>query len=296
MITTLLTTMSVAFIVILPFAMGYIAVSIAERKSERSRIWIWIFLPWLSAVAALAASLITWLEGMICIIMLLPIALLISSLGGVTAGLVARRKLRRKTQDIMMAVVLLLPFLVHPFEAALLHRNDVRTVENEVDIKAPPSVVWGEIKRVPKISKSELISSWSQRIGFPDPVEATLSYEGVGGVRHATFAGGVLFIENVDVWEPEHRLAFSIHAQTAQIPPTTLDEHVTVGGPFFDVLRGEYMLEPLANGETRLHLASHHRISTDFNWYAHLWTDAVMSDLQTRILRVVKNRAEAAAQ
>jgi hypothetical protein len=293
---TLLTTMSVAFVIVLPFVMGYTSVSIAERKSQHSRVWVWFLLPWIPVVAALAASLIVLLEGRICVVLFLPIALLISSLGGVTAGLVVRRKLRRKTQNITMAVVLLLPFLVHPFEAALLRRNDIRTVENVVDIEAPPSVVWGEIKRVPKINKRELPPSWSQRIGFPDPVEATLSYEGVGGVRHATFAGGVLFIENVDVWEPEHRLAFSIHAQTAQIPPTTLDEHVTVGGPFFDVLRGEYTLESLAKGGTRLHLASHHRVSTDFNWYAHLWSDAVMSDLQTRILRVVKNRAEATAR
>jgi hypothetical protein len=131
-------------------------------------------------------------------------------------------------------------------------------------------VVWQHIERVPRISAQELQSSWSHTIGFPNPVEATLSDEGIGGVRHATFEGGVLFVETIDEWEPQHRLGFSIRAQTEQIPPTTLDEYVTVGGKFFDVLHGEYMLEPLANGTTRLHLASRHRISTDFNWYAHL--------------------------
>jgi hypothetical protein len=71
-----------------------------------------------------------------------------------------------------------------------------------------------------------------------------------------------------------------------------LDQHVTVGGEFFDVLHGEYLLEPSSNGGTRLHLTSLSRVSTDFNWYAHLWTDAVMSDLQRRILLVVKKRSE----
>ena len=131
---------------------------------------------------------------------------------------------------------------------------------------------------------------------FPNSsVEATLSHEGVGGVRHASFDGGVLFIETIDLWQPQRRLAFSIKAQTAQIPPTTLDEHVTVGGDFFDVLRGEYTLELLPHGTTRLHLESQHRVSTDFNWYAHLWTDAIMADLQNTILLVVKNRCESAA-
>lgn len=69
-------------------------------------------------------------------------------------------------------------------------------------------------------------------MGFPNPVEATLSKEGVGGVRNATFEGGVLFIETVDTWEPLHHLGFSIRAQTDRIPKTTLDEHVTVGGQY----------------------------------------------------------------
>ena len=50
--------------------------------------------------------------------------------------------------------------------------------------------------------------TWAQRIGFPRPIEATLSYEGVGGVRHASFERGLMFVETVTDWEPEHRLAF----------------------------------------------------------------------------------------
>ena len=130
----------------------------------------------------------------------------------------------------------------------------------------------------------------------PNPLEATLSHEGVGGVRHATFDGGILFVETIDTWEPQHKLGFSIHADTANIPPTTLDEHVTVGGRFFDVLYGEYVIEPLPGGGVRLHLLSRHRLSTDFNWYAHFWTDAVMRDLQQRILLVVKNRSEGSVE
>ena len=166
-------------------------------------------------------------------------------------------------------------------------------MENMIEVQASPSVVWDQIKTVPEIRKDELQPSWSRRIGFPDPIAATLSQEGVGGVRQASFSGGVLFIETVDVWEPGRRLAFSIHPETAKIPNTTLDEHVTVGGPYFDVLRGEYRIEPFSNGKVRLHLTSWQRVSTDFNWYAHLWTDAVMSDLQKRILHVIQQRAEA---
>ena len=113
-------------------------------------------------------------------------------------------------------------------------------------------------------------------------------------MRNASFTGNLLFIETVDVWDPERRRAFAIRAQADRIPETTLDEHVRVGGPYFDVLRGEYRLEQLANGTLRLHLSSQHRVSTDFNWYARLWTDAIMADLQKRILIVIKQRCETA--
>jgi hypothetical protein len=41
-----------------------------------------------------------------------------------------------------------------------------------------------------------------------------------------------------------------------------------------------------------LRLVSRHRLSTDFNWYARLWSDAVMRDVQKSILQVVRKRCE----
>ena len=49
------------------------------------------------------------------------------------------------------------------------------------------------------------------------PVEATLSFEGIGGIRHASFEGGLVFIETVDRWEPSHVLAFSVRADSEHI-------------------------------------------------------------------------------
>lgn len=44
-----------------------------------------------------------------------------------------------------------------------------------------------------------------------------------------------------------------------------------------------------------LHLESRQRLSTDFNAYAGLWTDAVMRTLQNSILQVIKARSESEA-
>lgn len=288
-----LQVMTLGFIVFLPFAMGFVAVFITEWRTPQP-LWNWFLYPWIPVIAAEAAMLVVAWEGMICIVMLTPIALTASTVGGVAAGLLVRIIRSRRSKQATLVCVMGLPFLVGSFESQFLQQRDLRSVESVIDVHSSPDIVWQNIERVPLIQASELPSSWSHSIGFPNPVEATLSKEGVGGVRHASFDRGVLFIETVDTWEPGHRLGFSIRAQADQIPTTTLDEHVRVGGKFFDVLQGEYVLEPLAGGVTRLHLVSRHRVSTDFNWYAHLWTDAVMRDLQTRILFVVRNRCERA--
>jgi len=66
-----------------------------------------------------------------------------------------------------------------------------------------------------------------------------------------------------------------------------------VGGPYFDVLEGTYRIERLNDRQVLLHLSSKHRLSTRFNFYAGLWTDFIMRDIQRNILRIIKRRCEA---
>ena len=290
----ILWVMSVAFIIVVPFAIGYLTIAIRARQGK-VEIADRIFAPWLAVVLVLLGCALAAWEGTICIVMMSPIALLFGSLGGLAAG-AAVNPAKPTIATMSMLVVALLPFLVGWTEKRVATPPDIRTVESDIVIHASPPTIWKHIERVSAIASSELPRSWNRSIGFPRPIEATLSHEGVGGVRHATFAGNVLFIETIDVWQPDRDLGFSIHADTSSIPAITLDDHVKVGGPYFDVLHGEYILEPLSDGETRLRLVSRHRVSTDFNWYARLWTDAVMRDVQRSILYVIKNRCESAAR
>jgi hypothetical protein len=283
--------MSVGFLFLLPFAIGFSTIFWIERRSAQ-RVAVWAFLPWTPILGGTIATVLVYWEGMICAVLFLPISLTLSTLGGLAGGYTASFKSSRKTGNLTLSCVLALPLLVTPWEAKVFSQNELRNVDTSILIHASPDAVWRNIERVREIQPNELAPSWTRRIGFPAPLEATLSLEGVGGVRHATFTGGVLFIENVDVWSPYERLAFSIHAQGSQIPKWTLDDHVRVGGRFFDVLRGEYVIEPVSDGVVRLRLSSKHRLTTDFNWYARLWTDAIMKDIQTTILDVIRNRCE----
>jgi hypothetical protein len=284
--------MTVAFLFLVPAAIGFATVFLGERQ-ERWSWWAKLFFPWLPALICLAGALLLAWEGLICIVLWVPLFLVTSTLGGVIAGIAGAVARSRRARSATLAGCLLLPFAVAPLEHLRALPDERRVVPNVIDIHADPATVWANIARVPAIQPAELGFTWTHLMGFPRPIAATLSREGVGGVRHATFERGVLFVETVTAWEPQRRLAFAIAADPASIPAAALDQHVTVGGPYFDVLDGEYRIEPLGPGRVRLHLQSTHRLSTRFNAYSGLWTDFILRDVQDAILEVLKRRCEA---
>ncbi|HTQ80774.1 MAG TPA: hypothetical protein VMM92_12315 [Thermoanaerobaculia bacterium] len=288
--------MSVAFLFLVPLVLGFLTVYLGEREEPAGPGWGWarrLVVPWASSLLALASALALAWEGLICVFLWIPLFLLMSSLGGLIAGLVRKYGSPRGNQPFVLAFALLLPFAFAPLEHRLPVPEELRQVDTSIEIDAPVETVWKNIERVPRIGPAEHRFSLFHAIGFPRPVEATLLGAGVGAVRHASFEHGVLFIETITDWRPGHSLAFSIRADTASIPKSTLDEHVTVGGPFFDVLTGRYEIEPVAPGRVILHLSSTHRLSTHFNAYSGLWTSFIMRDVQEYILEILKRRCEA---
>jgi len=283
--------MTIGFMFLFPFTLGILAVYFGEIDGPRS--WKFrFFMPWVPALLLLViAGIIGW-EGLICLIMALPVFLIMSSVGGLAAGIYSNARKSRGGKVPFVIFFLLAPLASSAIETRLPLPQSTRNVETQITINAQPHLVWQNIERVREIKPEEQRLSFFHRIGFPRPVEATLSQEGIGGVRHATFEHGVLFVETINKWEMDKKLAFSIKADTKSIPPTTLDEHVTVGGPYFDVLQGEYRIEPMSDGKVILHLSSQHRLSTRFNIYAGLWTDYIMRDIQQNILEIIKKRCE----
>ena len=96
-------------------------------------------------------------------------------------------------------------------------------------------------------------------------------------------------METVHEWQDRKSLGFSIVRDQASEPPAPLG---AIGGPLFDMLEGRYEIEPISEQRVILHLSSTHRLTTRFNWYAGLWTEPIMSELQRVILEVVKARSQ----
>ncbi len=282
---TVLTVMSISFMIFGPLLIGYFTIrSMNRRDLSALQAFLW---PFASVILGCLVTLLFKYEGLICIVMYLPVGLILSGIG----GLIARAKLN--TGRKMNLALLVLPLATHVFENNISFSPQQHQVQNSIAINGSAAKVWDEIKSVKTITRSELANSWVHEIGFPRPLDAEIDVERVGGVRTARFERGLVFNETVDEWKPDERLSFRIDVDPKDIPPTALDEHVTIGGPFFDVLHGTYQIEKNSDGTLTLKLESQFRLSTHFNFYASLWTDLIMHQIQSDILSVIKQRVEA---
>ncbi len=285
------TGVSLAFLFLVPFGLGVVTAALAPSGLRWPWLY-WLLMPWVSVALLLVAVLALAWEGAICIVMASPILFTMGMLGGLAVGVVVTLRAERRPPAAAVATCLVLPFALGPVEGRLPRPTERRNVTTVVEIDADTAAVWRNVVQVPLITDEEQTVGFFQKIGIPRPLEATLSGTGVGALREARFAGGVRFRERVTEWEPERRLGFTIEVDPASIAPDVLDPHVRVGGPYFDVTYGRFVLEPLG-GRTRLHLESEHRVSTRFNFYTRLWTEAVMRDIQANICKVILTRSEA---
>ena len=278
-----LLAMTLGFLFGVPVVIGYLTVRPVTNASFRFRF----FAPWITCALVILGSLFVGLEGAICVVFAAPVMLLLASLGGLAAG----AQPTRSRADVPIAI--LLPWAVMGLEHGTPAPTRHVETTTQIEIAAPASAVWPLVVSVDSIRDDERRPALFTAIGFPRPIAATLDHPGVGGVRTASFDRGVVFREAVVEWVPERRLRFTIDARA--VPKAALDPHVTIGGPFVDVLTGTYELQPLSPTRTMLVLRSEHRVSTRFNLYAGWWADRVMTSVQRNILVVLKERAERAA-
>jgi hypothetical protein len=280
--------MSLAFVVLVPVAIGFLGVMLAGGGGRARRA---VLIPAATTVVCLGAVLAAGLEVIICVVLFFPVFLLFAILGGVLAEVVRSRLPGVRTRWAVLAGILVLPYAAAPLEHRVPLPDARRTVVASVRIHADAATAWRNVVRPTGIRPEENQRRLAQRIGFPLPVTATLSQEGPGGSRFAIFERGVMLRETVTEWAPGRRMAFLV--DPANIPASVLDQHVTIGGPFFDVLDGAYDVVPIAPDEVELRLTTTHRLSTHFNPYAGFWTDLLMRQIQENLLHVVRTRAEA---
>lgn len=285
---------SLSFVISVPFACGALSVAIGRLLGSDNWLVQAVFIPVAALLLGLLICAVTRIEAIICVIMAAPLLVTACVFGGITAHLLLPRN--NPKPKLYCSLILCLPILSAYAEGLFIWPTATKSITNTITIHAPAERIWPEITSVRAIDPKNLRDSWIYKIGFPRPIAAELDRPGIGGIRTATFEREVSFFEIVTDWQENKRLAFTIHADPEFIPHTAFDQHIIVGGRFYDVLDGIYEIEAVTPGLSRLHLTSHHRLSTRFNAYATWWSVKIMSEIQGTILEVIRSRAAPAPQ
>ncbi|TPW19020.1 MAG: hypothetical protein FD126_3105, partial [Elusimicrobia bacterium] len=237
----------------------------------------------LAAVAVFAAAV----EGLICIAMAAPLAFVLAAMGA-TVGFFIQR---RGDRNLLAAAALFagLPILTGA-ESATAPAEEALPVRTSVEVDAPPEAVWPNVVSFSELPPPE---HWVFRLGFAYPLRATITGRGVGAVRRCEFTTGA-FVEPITVWDEPRRLAFSVTSQPPpmretswypDIRPRHLDDFLVSEG-------GEFLLEPLPGGRTRLTGTTWYRHAIAPSWYWRPLSDAVIHRIHTRVLEHVAAAAE----
>lgn len=282
--------MSKTFLFLLPSIVGALTVFFSKEQYARSFLYRF-FMPWAPVFAFFLITLIFAIEGWPCLLMILPIFLLASSIGGLIGGYF---KVKKKDNKLYVSVLVLLPLFLSPLENFIGARSEPYKAYTYIDITAPAEQIWDNVTRVTTISEAQDKGWLTRLLNFPRPLKAELNYEGTGAYREAIFTNGLVFHETVTEYIDNKKMSFTIKALPHEIPLTTMDEHLVVGGKYFDVLNGTYELEKLNDKTYRLHLWSNFKLTTSFNFYASWWAKHIMKDIQNNILQIEKQRAELA--
>lgn len=282
------TAMMGSFIYLAPILVGAVTVYLAERQARRT--WSYYFLaPFVANILFVCGTLLIMIEGIICAILIVPLFGVLGGVSGLIMGVVCRLTNWPKQAVYGIAV---LPLLLGGFEQHLPLPAKISTVERFAVIDATPENIWRHLENADAIQPSEVDRAWLYRIGVPMPQAGLTEQFSEGATRHVTMGKGIHFDQVAIAWEPNRRVKWRYRFAADSFPPHALDDHVRIGGEYFDLLDTEYSLTP-RGAQTELRVRMSYRVSTRFNWYARPIAELLIGNFEEVILNFYAQRAQA---
>lgn len=278
-----------SFLVGIPLCVGLIVGFISKRNINSGFINAGILSSLATAIYIFTAGALLR-EGTICIAMAAPILIVLGIIGACIGVYLSGNKERNGEK--LLSIALFLPILLAPIEKGLNVENKKITTVRSILIDAKPEVIWRHINYPINIHPSELSSGFAYKIGVPYPMEGVTIEERLGGKRTLKWERGVKFDEIITEWEPNHKIAWRYNFSQDSFPPGSFDDHIVIGGRYFNLESTEYSLSE-ENGKTRLSINVGTSVTTTFNWYAGAWAEFLVSDTAETILKFYKARSEA---
>lgn len=275
--------------VALPFTIGFAAALVYGIRQPRS-------LAGCMGVGSLAVALLGTallalaFEGVVCLMMAIPIALPLAAFGGACAyGVQKHRWFQTQAPVVLSALLLFVPGIEWT-EHLTARPAPIFAVRTALDIQAPPEKVWQEVIAFSEIPPP---TEWMFRAGIAYPIRAQMLGAGRGAERHCVFSTGA-FVEPIEVWDEPRLLKFSVTSNPPPMEEWTPYSHIEpphLHG-FLVSEGGQFLLTPLPNGGTHLEGTTWYQHGLWPSAYWQMWSDAIIHKIHLRVLQHIRDEAE----
>ena len=277
----------------IPFFLGLNSSLICGFHRPRS-------LPTCLAVATLSTVLVGLalfsfaVEGLICLVMALPLGLFVALIGGFIGFVIQDRPhYAIDTFRVVSLGVLVIPGLLL-LEYVNGQTSPLYEVKTSVVIKSDPKTVWNHV-----VSFSQLPPPTEAmfKTGLAYPISAEMRGQGAGAERFCIFSTGA-FVEPITVWDEPRLLAFNVTSQPPAMKELSIysEVHPPHLENYFVAQRGQFELKPLPDGTTLLEGTTWYENRYWPTPYWHLWSDYIVNGIHYRVLLHIKSLAEQESQ
>lgn len=266
----------------LPIAVGAFGAWTTRPKTAGKAVLTGMLANGIASLGFLALGL----EGTLCILMALPLALPLGALG----GWLAYASTHKRIMTTGTAALILLPLSFGSLGFDLTAKPNVFEVRSSIEIAAPPERVW---KNVVTFSELPPPDQWYFKTGIAYPMRARIEGTGPGAVRYCEFSTGP-FVEPIQVWDEPRLLRFSVAQNPAPMNEWSPYAHVMprhLHG-YLVSKQGQFLLSPLPNGHTLLEGTTWYQHGLWPEAYWGIWSQAIIHRIHMRVLDHIKNLSE----
>lgn len=270
-----------------PVLIGFLPSYLASKKLNlsKSKCYSLSFITLGISTFALIAFAI---EGMICIIMSLPILMLFTWIGSFVGYSLNNKKPKLSNSNITIILFFLsLGFL--SFDYINIPDNLI-PIKTSIIVNAPIEKVWRNVVTFDTIAEPK---EWIFKTGVAYPKNATIKGKGIGAIRYCNFTTGS-FVEPITTWDEPNLLQFSVKSQP--IPMNEWNPFWNIHPPhldgYFKSYKGQFRLEKVSENKTLLEGTTWYKVDIQPEFYWKSWSDLIIHKIHNRVLNHIKQESE----